>query len=152
MLVDGDREMSGALISSVCRYTRHGSIGGSCSSCLTFATTDASIGASLIDTVAVLAPRAWCSPGFSGESSAEWTRARISDLPANPGNVLLSGRKKMAGPDHSLLSDIPGQTCTGLLPKGGAYTGASHIQGLCYLINGEVTAQVGLNVGFSLLD
>ena len=78
------------------------------------------IDASLINAVALHAPSDRCNPGFPGESRAERTGAHISDLPADPGNVLPSGREKMAGLVHSSLSDVPGQTCAGLMPEGGA--------------------------------
>ena len=87
---------------------------------MTVAIADVSIAANLLDTVAVLAPSDWGNPGFSGESRAEWTGTHISDLPANPGNVLTSGQEKTAGPVHSLLSDVPGQAYSGLMPEGEA--------------------------------
>lgn len=71
MLVDGDRKEK--WVSDIVHLPLHAAwIGwGSCSSCLAFATAEASIAARLTNTVALLAPSAWCNHGFSGESGAE---------------------------------------------------------------------------------
>ena len=71
MLVSGDRLGGGSDIvrpAAIRSMDRPETLRTNCSA---FATENVAIKAILIDTVAVLAPRDWGNPGFSGESRAE---------------------------------------------------------------------------------